>query len=191
MMHRLLLQPLQPDDIPAVCGSGPASSIFLVRLLRHLLLHSPIYLTFLMFWHEPDLCTQLAPFSHGAFRVIIPCCPWVLVQQTQCVCHLATAQITAHCSPSFLSDGEMQALPGSQQRVLGRRELQGQAAPQSLGRSGDSSFGVSEKCLQLHHKIKQKPLQNQQLHWSRWIVSRMGCPPTTICEVLNISAQRN
>lgn len=40
-MHRLLLQ---PDDIPAVCGSGPVSSIFLVRLLRHLLLHSPIYL---------------------------------------------------------------------------------------------------------------------------------------------------
>lgn len=43
---RLLLQPLHPDDILALCASGPMSSIFLVRLLRHLLLTVLLFLVF-------------------------------------------------------------------------------------------------------------------------------------------------
>lgn len=117
-MHRILLQPLQSDDIPALWNaSGPMSSIFLVRLLRRVLLHSPIYLTFLMFWQEPGLCTQLLlAMMHWEWSFhALPGCQF----SKQCVCLLATAQITAHCSHS--SYGDKQDLPGSQQKVLGRQ----------------------------------------------------------------------
>lgn len=77
-MQRLLSQPLQPDDIPAL-WLWTCEQHFLGEAFKASPAAQSYLLSTLMFWHEPNLCTQLAPFSHDAFRVIIPCFPRVLV----------------------------------------------------------------------------------------------------------------
>lgn len=72
---------------PATSARGDSCSLWLWTCEQHFLGEafkaSPAAQSYLlsipMFWREPDLCTQLAPFNHDAFRVIIPCFPRVLV----------------------------------------------------------------------------------------------------------------